>query len=57
MGIRRTVVFEFWAHRQLWSSGIIRCASTFPSSTPHWSNGLMFQMTALSKHIVLGERH
>ena len=27
------------------SSGMIRCASTFPSSTPHWSNESMFQIT------------
>src|SRR5947209_319782 len=27
------------------SSGTMRCASTFPSSTPHWSNELICQMT------------
>src|SRR5213078_2485656 len=27
------------------SSGMIRCASCFPSSTPHWSNESMCQIT------------
>src|SRR5437773_2805250 len=26
------------------SSGMMRCASTLPSSTPHWSNESMFQI-------------
>src|SRR5215469_7245483 len=31
------------------SSGIIRFASTLPSSTPHWSNELIFQMVPCTK--------
>ena len=35
---------------------MIRCASAFPSSTPHWSNELMLQIVALREHAVLVER-
>src|SRR5437667_2144732 len=31
------------------SSGMIRLASTLPSSTPHWSNELIFQMVPWTK--------
>ena len=31
------------------SSGTIRCASTLPSSTPHWSKESMFQITPCVK--------
>src|SRR5713226_7768900 len=31
------------------SSGMMRLASTFPSSTPHWSNESIFQMVPCTK--------
>ena len=37
------------------SSSAIRVASTLPSSTPHWSNGLMSQIDALREDAVLVE--
>ena len=39
-------VDESWASGRsssLVSSGMIRCASAFPSSTPHWSKELISQ--------------
>ena len=38
------------------SSETIRWASTFPSSTPHWSNESMFQIDTLGEHAVLVQR-
>ena len=34
-----------WAVEAGSSSGMMRWARTLPSSTPHWSKELMFQMT------------
>ena len=42
-GVGRRVVGE--RARPTYSSGMIRLASTLPSSTPHWSNELMFHST------------
>ena len=41
---------------RLSSSGMIRWASTLPSSTPHWSNESMSQIDALREDAVLVER-
>ena len=38
------------------TSGMIAVASCLPSSTPHWSNELMFQIVALREHLVLVDR-
>ena len=44
-GIRYLDVGTSGGSAALSSSGTMRCASTLPSSTPHWSNESMFQIT------------
>ena len=53
--VRRAVVREVGL-RPRFELGAIRCASTLPSSTPHWSNESMFQIDALREDAVLVER-
>ena len=47
--VGRAVVRRAPARSSLSSSGTIRCASTLPSSTPHWSNELMPQIAPCVK--------
>ena len=53
--VRRTVVRECGSSL-LSSSGMMRCASTLPSSTPHWSNESMPQIVPCGEDDVLIER-
>ena len=47
--VGRAVVSRALVFRELSSSGMMRCASTLPSSTPHWSNESMCQMSPCVK--------
>ena len=46
--VGRTVVLKLDSSL-LSNSGMMRCASTLPSSTPHWSKESMFQITPCVK--------
>ena len=54
--VGRAVVRELRRASALSISGTMRCASALPSSTPHWSKALMFQIDALREDAVLVER-